>query len=238
MAGLLAGLSTLIRFNFGPHVLFVACADILVHELISETSIPATVRLRRSLAQVGIFVIPFTLTNVIFYAWIYGADALAAPARMIKYSTGVMGVRAFNRLGVRLPVLICCLGFPYAWMGIRNVLYPGKLRSALIAGVGATLISTGLLAGRMPSIPLWFPALGFVSIIAVHRFVYRLTCPALCVLLFYVSLQHYFLTRADHDHPFVLYPVVAFSLIFLLEAPDAVEQTRIYLRKGPIFAVC
>jgi len=60
----------------------------------------------------------------------------------------------------------------------------------------------------------------------------------LCVLLFYVSLQHYFLTRADHDHPFVLYPVVAFSLIFLLEAPDAVEQTRIYLRKGPIFAVC
>ena len=87
MAGLLAGLSTLIRFNFGPYVLFVACADILVHELISETSIPATVRLRRSLAQVGIFVIPFTLTNVIFYAWIYGADALAAPARMIKYST-------------------------------------------------------------------------------------------------------------------------------------------------------
>ena len=87
VAGLLAGLSTLIRFNFGPYVLFVACADILVHELISETSIPATVRLRRSLAQVGIFVIPFTLTNVIFYAWIYAADALAAPARMIKYST-------------------------------------------------------------------------------------------------------------------------------------------------------
>jgi len=40
VAGLLAGLSTLIRFNFGPYVLFVACADILVHELISETSIP------------------------------------------------------------------------------------------------------------------------------------------------------------------------------------------------------
>src|SRR5262249_47439569 len=68
VAGLLAGLSTLIRFNFGPYVLFVACADVLVHELISETSIPATVRLKRSLVQVAIFVIPFALTNVIFYA--------------------------------------------------------------------------------------------------------------------------------------------------------------------------
>src|SRR5262249_24992977 len=103
---------------------------------------------------------------------------------------------------------------------------------------GAMLISAGLLAGRMPSIPLWFPALGFVSILLIHRFVYRLTRPALCVLLFYVGLQHYFLIRADHDHALVLYPVVAFSLVFLLEAPAAVEQTRIYFRKGPIFAAC
>jgi hypothetical protein len=64
------------------------------------------------------------------------------------------------------------------------------------------------------------------------------TRPALCVLLFYVGLQHYFLTRADHEHALVLYPAVAFSLIFLLEAPVAVEQTRIYFRKAPIFAAC
>jgi hypothetical protein len=238
VAGLLAGLSTLIRFNFGPYVLFVACADILVHELISETSIPATVRLRRSLAKVAIFVIPFTLTNVIFYAWIYGTDALAAPVRMIKYSTSVMGLRAFKHLGPSVPVLIC-LGFPWAWMIVRNVLHGGKLRSAaLIAGVGAMLISAGLLAGGMPSIPHWFPALGFVSIIAIHRFVYRLTRPALCVLLFYVGLQHYYLSRADHDHAFVLYPVVAFSFVFLLETPTAVEETGVYFRKGMIFAAC
>lgn len=239
LAGLLAGLSTLIRFNFGPYVLLVAFADILVHELIGETSIPTTVRLKHSLVQAAIFVIPFALANVIFYAWIYGTDAVAAPARMVKYSTGVMGVRAFNHLGPRLPALICCLGFPYAWMGIRSVLYAGKQRSAaLIAGVGAMLISAGLLAARMPSISLWFPALGFVSIIVVQRFVYRLTRPALCVLLFYVSLQHYFLTRADHEHAFVLYPAVAFSLIFLLEARVATEQRRMYFRKAPIFAAC
>jgi hypothetical protein len=237
LAGVLAGLSTLIRFNFGPYVLFVASADILVHELTSETSIPATVRLKRSLVQAAIFVIPFALTNVIFYAWIYGTEAVAAPVRMIKYSMSVMGVRSFKRLGPSLGVLIC-LGFPFAWMGVRNLLYTGKLRSAaVIAGVGATLISAGLLAGEMPSISLWFPALGFASIIALHRFVYRLTRPALCVLLFFVGLQHYYLSRADHDHAFVLYPVVAFSLMFLLEAPTAVEETRVYFRKEPIFAV-
>jgi hypothetical protein len=135
--------------------------------------------------------------------------------------------------------LICCLAFPCAWMGVRNVLYAGKPRSAaLIAGVGAMLISAGLLGGGIPSISLWFPALSFVSIIALHRFVYRLTRPALCVLLFYVGLQHYYLSRADHEHAFVLYPVVAFSLIFLLEAPAAVEETRVYFGKAAIFAVC
>src|SRR5262249_25591584 len=103
--------------------------------------------------------------------------------------------------------------------------------------VGGVLIGAGLLAGGMPSIPLWFPALGFVSIIALHRFVHRLTRPALCVLLFYVSLQHYYFSRWDHDHVFVLFPIVTFSLIFLLEAPPAVEETRVYFRKGPIFAV-
>jgi hypothetical protein len=236
LAGLLAGLSTLIRFNFGPYVMFAACADILVHELISETSIPATVRLKRSLVQVVILVIPFVLINVIFYASIYRMNAVAAPLQMVKYSMGVMGGRAFKQLAPNLITLIG-LGFPCLWMAGRNVLYIGKLRSAaLIAGVGAMLISVGLLAGRMPSISLWFPALGFVSIVVLHRFVHRLTRPGLCLLFFYVGLQHYFLTRADRDHAFVLYPVVAFSFILLLEAPT-IEERRVYFRKGLIFAV-
>jgi hypothetical protein len=128
------------RFNFGPYVLFVAFADTLVHEPIGETPIPATVRLKRSLVQIALLVIPFALTNVIFYASIYGMDALVTPVHMIKYSMSVMGVRAFNHLGPRLPELICCLGFPCAWMGVRNVVYVGKPGcAALIAGVGAML---------------------------------------------------------------------------------------------------
>jgi hypothetical protein len=102
LAGLPAGLSTLMRFNFGPYVLFVASADIFLHEFISETSIPATVRLKRSLVQVAVFVIPFALTNVIFYASVYGMEAVAAPVQMIKYSMSVMGARALERLGPRL----------------------------------------------------------------------------------------------------------------------------------------
>jgi hypothetical protein len=237
LAGLLAGLSTLIRFNFGPYVLLVACSDILVHAFVSETSIPSTVRLKHSLVQISILVMPFAVTIVTFYAWIYGIDAVAAPVRMIKYSMSVMGVRAFEHFGPSLRTL-SWLGFPCAWMGVRNVLYGGKLRSAaLIAGVGATLMGVGLLAGGMPSISLWIPALGIVSILALHLFVYRMTRPALCVLLFYVCLQHYYLSRAEHDHELVLYPVVAFSLIYLLEAPTAVEKTRVSFLRRPIFAV-
>jgi hypothetical protein len=47
-AGVLAGLSTLIGFNFGPYILLMACADILLHELISETAITLKVFLKRS----------------------------------------------------------------------------------------------------------------------------------------------------------------------------------------------
>jgi hypothetical protein len=74
-AGALAGISTLIRFNFGPYVMLVACVDVLMNEVLPARKGPARLRLRRALVQVSALAIPFGLLNLIFYIWLYGANA-------------------------------------------------------------------------------------------------------------------------------------------------------------------
>jgi hypothetical protein len=93
-----------------------------------------------------------------------------------------------------------------------------------------------LLAGGRPSISLWFPALSFLTVIALHLYIFPLPRAVICLLLFYVCLQHYFLARADVEHTILFLPIIALTLPFLFAYsgranPD--EQT--YLPKGTVF---
>ena len=226
IAGVLGGISTLVRFNFGPYVLFVVLADLLVSELLVDTSGAVTFRLRSALRQATLYVVPFGAVNIAFYVAVYGTDALAAPLRIMSYSAHVMGSsRAFLRLGPNASTLFLLL-FPCFWIAARKIIQVDRLPgSAAIAGAsGAVLAALAFVFGAKPSVALWFPAFSFLSVIAIHVFVFRLPRAALVLLLFHTCMLHYFLSRADLAHSAPLALVVALAIPFLFASPTTERQ--------------
>src|SRR5258708_11481455 len=61
VAGALAGLSTLIRFNFGPYVAAVVGTDILLTEVLQSPKSSPGAGVRRVLLQIAMFAGPFAL---------------------------------------------------------------------------------------------------------------------------------------------------------------------------------
>lgn len=226
-AGLVAGVSTLIRYNFGAYVILIAGADILLNDALAGTDEPARVRLRRALLYGSALVVPLALTNIVFYLWIYGASAVTAPLQTIRYSMGVMSGPAFLIVRHNARTLFS-LAFPCAWLCARQILRANKIDTpALIcAAGGAILTAFALLAGNSPSIAIWFPALALVSIIVFHLTVSPLPRTELALLLFCVCVQHYFLSRADSGHSVVLHPVFALMLPFLFSSQVGTDQER------------
>lgn len=229
-AGLLGGISTLIRFNFGFYVMLVVGVDIVVNEVLALREGPPQLRLKRTLFQTSSFVIPFVLSNAIFYLWVYGADALAAPLHIIRYSMGVMTGPAFLRIRPQGSTLLY-LVFPFAFMCARKILLAHKVEtSALIcAASGVFLTGLALLAGNAPSVSLWFPAVTIIWIIILHLTVSPLPRAALALVLFYVCMQHYFLSRADVYHSLLFNPVIALAIPFLFNSQDKRDQVQLTL---------
>ena len=232
-AGLLGGISTLIRFNFGFYVMLVVGADILVNEVLAARQGTLQFRLKRTVFQTSTFVIPFILSNVVFYLWVYRADALAAPLHIIRYSLGVMSGPAFLTLRPHGSTLVY-LVFPFAWMCARQILLVHKVeRSALIcAASGIFLTGVALLAGNAPSISLWFPAVTVMWIIVLHLTVSPLPRKALTIVLFYICIQHYFLSRADADHSLLFPQIIALAIPFLFSSQDERDQVQLTLSPG------
>jgi hypothetical protein len=219
-AGALAGFSTLVRFNFGPYVAAVAATDILLVEVLLTQKLPFSARVQRAVLHIGAFAGSFAAVNLGFYVLLYGLHGMFRPWQMVTYSMRVMGSHNFLRIRPKMEVLFP-LGFPCAWIFVRKAVRIDKLSTtALVPAVAAAaLISLALLAGNRASIAFWFPALSFLAVIVLHVFVFPVPRAVLCLLLFYVCLQHYFLTRADLHHSILFFPIVALSFPFLLVSP-------------------
>jgi hypothetical protein len=239
-AGLMGGVSTLVRFNFGPYVLFVILADILLAELLLETISPVRIRWRRALRQAIFYGIPFGAINLAFYFAVYGGNAISTPLRIVAYSAHVMGSSwAFLRLRPDTMTLFCLL-FPCGWIAARKIIQLDRLPGATIIPITAGIVLTGLalLFRARPSVALWFPCFSFVIVIAIDVFVFRLPRAALDLLLLFACMQHYFLTRADSAHAALFAPVVALSIPFLFASPavkgNSPGSNRLAL-KGRVF---
>ena len=169
LSGLLAGISTLIRFNFGPYVLVAIGADIVLTEVVIKSNSPVRFRLNRALLQAAAFGVPFVLVNLIFYWAIYGGNAIAAPFQMVKFSMDAMNSGNFVRLRPALSTLLC-LGAPGAWIFVRKVLPLDTLPTAAIipAVFWAVLAGVAIFTPPTPSVALWFPVLSILSVIMFH----------------------------------------------------------------------
>jgi hypothetical protein len=253
VAGLLAGLSSLIRFNFGPYAAVVVGADLLIATL-NAGSLKAT--LKRALLQAAAFGVPFILLNLIFYSAVYETKGLTAPWGMVRYSMHVMSSRlAFLPLGTapHTSLLLVC---PCVWIFVRKAMQVDnvvdfqhdavsvRLPTAALVPVAASavLAVSARLSANEPSVSLWFPALSALLVIALHSFVVDLPRPAFCLLLFYVCLEHYFLSRADYSHGVLFMPVMALTVPLLFASPPGIRkggdpEDFMPVRKGPVFVV-
>ena len=220
VAGALAGVSTLVRFNFGLYVATVVGADILLTEVLQTPKNRLSVRVRYVLLQVATFGGLFAAVNLGFYLTIYGTHAIVIPWQMMSYSMRLMGSHGFLRIRPRLEILLP-LGFPCAWSFVHKAIRLDRLPTAALIPVAAAaaLVTLVLLGGGRPSISLWFPALSFLTVIALHLFVIPFSRAVVCLLLFYVCLQHYFLARADAEHTILFFPIIALTLPFLFASP-------------------
>ncbi len=221
IAGFFGGVSTLVRFNFGPYVLFVILADILLAALLQGTISSIGSRLGSALRKAILYVIPFGAVNLAFYVVVYGSDAVIAPFRIVMYSAQVMGSsRAFERLGPDTSTLFFLL-FPCLWIAARKIIEVDRLDGAATIPIasGAVLTAFALVCRARPSVALWFPVFSFLLVIAMHVFVFRLHRAALVLLLLYTCMLHYFLSRADYLHAALLVPVVALTIPFLFASP-------------------
>lgn len=242
LSGLLAGLSTLMRFNFGPYALVAVMTDIFLTEILTKANSPLRTRQNRALVQAAAFCIPFIFANLIFYLAIYGAGAIAVPLQTARFSMGAMNSGAFLRLRPELSAL-ACLAAPCGWISVRKIVHLDKISTvALIPAVfSAILIALAIFTPPTPTIALWFPALSFFFVIAIHLFVIPLPRAALCFLLLYTCVQHYYLTRADGGHVMLFYPIIALTFPFIFASPAGLtnneEQPDVTMYKGQIFLV-
>jgi hypothetical protein len=220
VAGALAGLSTLIRFNFGPYVAAVVGIDILLTEVLRSPKSSMGTGVRRVLLQIAAFAAPFALVNLAFYLSIYGVHAITTPWHVVSYSMRVMSSYGFKRVGPQMEILLP-LGFPYAWSFVRRLIRLDSLTTDAVIPAAATaaLFMLAFVGGGRPSVALWFPALGFLTVIALHVFSSPFPHDVLCLLLFHVGLQHYLLSRADDAHTILFFPVIALTLPFLFVSP-------------------
>ena len=224
LAGTLAGLSTLIRFNFGPYVAAVVGIDILLTEVLDSPKSSLGPGVRRVLLRIAEFAGPFVLLNLGFYLIIYGVNAIATPWHVMSYSMRVMSSYGFKRVGLQMEILLP-LGFPYAWSFVRRLIRLDSLTTdALIpAATTVALFMLVLAGGGGPSVALWFPALGLLTVIALHVFSSPFPHDVFCLLLFQVCLQHYLLSRADDAHAILFFPIIALTLPFLFVSPTGAE---------------
>lgn len=198
-AGTLAGMAALFRFNFGLYALAVPAMEMAMAESLTRDSLPPLLRLRRLLAPLATFAIPFALINTAVYASICGRDVGAAILRMAADQRAMLGPLRFIDLPWHAAGF---MAWPCAWVFVRILLTSDRLSGrALVALCPALLLLDAMAAGQhTPSIAIWLTVLGILVVAFLHTRVLRLSRAEFCMLLWFACGMHYYLTRADEAH--------------------------------------
>jgi len=217
LAGLAAGLAVAFRFNFGLYALAVPAIDIPISEMLTGDSPPLRARLKRLLAPLATFAIPFALVNAAVYAGIYGKGAAVSALQVVQAARASIGPLRFIDLPLHAAGLVL---WPCAWVFARLVLAsdrrPGRAMAALCP---VPLLLVALVAGgRVPAIAIWLTGLGILVVLALYVFVLRFSRAGFCMLLYFVCSLHYYLSRADVYHAAVAFCALLLTVPFLFLA--------------------
>ena len=213
LAGFVAGLSLLLRVNFGLYGVAVVAFDLVFMRMLSgkADSEPYYATPLRSLLS---FAGGLVLSNALFYGPVYGTDSKIVFAQSVVAVSGLIrkfGFLKFGRLGfiaIALPTGGLALKM-FADEGFSSGFFISAATSLAIVGVAVAL--------RLNSVVVMgIPALEIGLIVLLHKFVRRIGHPEMCLLVFYACLMHYYLSRADILHLAPLWVVAAMLAPFLI----------------------
>jgi hypothetical protein len=197
--GALAGLSTLLRFNFGLYAACVVVIDLVMEQLRAAHQAFNRVWFRRLAADLGAFMVPFLLVNVAFWVSVYHGKALFALVDVFTTSKATTGSMRFIDVS-RLQGAV--VAWPCAWVFLSEVLTSGRLsKRALLALAPVPVLLTVLVVGRaLPAVAPVLTALGALSVLFLYVAVGGFGRAEFCFLLYLAFSLHYYFTRADEYH--------------------------------------
>jgi len=217
VAGSVAGIAALFRFNVGLYALAVPLIDLPIGEMVSPEPRPLKARLRRILAPLATFVIPFALVNAAVYTVIYGRGVVPSILRMAQVARAAMGPLRFVDLPLHAADYVV---WPCAWVFVSIVLTSDRLPGRAIAAIcPAFPLLAATIAGRhTPSVAIWLTGFGILVVVALYIFVVRFSRTGFCLLLYFICSLHYYLSRADEYHAFTVFGALLLTVPFLFLA--------------------
>jgi hypothetical protein len=138
--GLLAGVSLVVRLNFGVYAAAVLCAYTCLRVWASD--VPKSRKRFLAFIAIALLLCGAALPSVIFYVWIYGSGTWTAVATMV----GAMRAALPSRSIVLNPIHTAkLLFFPFIWWVVPVIVDTNRVGAdslaAAIAGVGLALIA-------------------------------------------------------------------------------------------------
>lgn len=213
LAGLLAGVATLIRFNFGIYVAVVVLLDLLVWDLQL-----GHLHLKRRLLSFAAFVVPLFFLNAIFYLAVYGAQGVSALLGILAAGPA-SGRSRFIDLPRSWP--LSALFLPYGWFSLKMIVTDDRLsgRSLVPLIPAVSLVGLAFAWRANPSVAAWLTVLGILTVLVLQMFVFKLERAEFGFVLYLVCLLHYYLYRFDVYHAWPVFLMMAMVIPFLIITP-------------------
>jgi hypothetical protein len=220
--GLLAGVSMIIRLNFGFYATgaLLACTGLRIRK-------PEGVRPNRfrQLAPVATVALGAALPPLIFFGALYGTRALTVVATMITATRAALPAR-FIVLSPRESARLLLLPFLYwvtpAVIGANRLLSDSLI--AVLGGVGLLVLAMvergSLLA------PFVIPGLMFVLFAALALWRGEVQRSHVAVALLYAAAAHYWVSRAEIQHAQPLLALQGLLFLLLLDPSNTPQSSR------------
>jgi hypothetical protein len=237
-SGALTGAALLYRINFGAYVGIVVGLD----QLLEWCHRGGAHWIRRPLGKyflrTAAFWGPLALCCVGFCLWVYGRHTVTVILNLVVSSQSLVIAR-FNDLPFALR-LACMIVLSPLWFFARilTALHPPPVKAFAPVVAAVYLLSVVRFGYAHVFVVPIVIAVEIVGVILLHLFIYPLKRCELTGLLFFCSLLHYYLSRADYPH-WRLLPISAalLLLLFIFSANGAVESEPGSISRSSAFAV-
>ena len=235
-AGSLAGVAALFRVNFGLYALAVMATDVLVSENRPYGSSALKDYLRRVILPLISVATPFIFFNAAMYASIYGTSTVSIVMQMVGAAASVIKYRFID---LPLTRTVGFAAWPCVWTFLRIIYTSDCMPSKALAALCPVPLLIGLIVAvrHTPSVAIWLPVFSGLVVLFLYYRVLHFSRVEFCLLLYFVCILHYYLSRADSFHSHPVFPVLALVLIAPLPVIANADSNVAFARRGFNFVV-